>query len=69
MTEPEVEMCGCGCGATKEETITKLMEIRDCDRDEAERAYLESEQEMAEMSPEEIEMLKLLSFLIDSQER
>lgn len=69
MTEPEVEMCGCGCGATKEETVQKLMEIRGCDREEAEKAYVESEQEMASMSPDEIEMLKLLSFLIDSQER
>lgn len=69
MTEqPEVEMCNCGCGHTKEETITALMESNNCDRAEGERLYDEFGALLATMSEEDIQMVKLLSFLIESQE-
>lgn len=40
-TATEVEMCNCGCGHTKEQTVQALMLLRQCDREEAEQAYVE----------------------------
>lgn len=61
-------MCACGCGHTKEESITALMEAEGCSREAAVILYDDFAKLLETMSEEDIQMVKLLSFLIESQQ-